>query len=238
MSKRAEIRERREQRKRQQRLVVLLGVSGLAIVVVALLILQNNAPVGTIVTPVPGAYPQADGNSMGDPSAPVVITEYSDFQCPFCRRFHDDTLPLIVRDYVAQGTVYFTYRHFPVVDRGAPNGESHLAANAAVCAARQNRFWGFHDILFANQTGENIGNFTSRRLEAMAEMLGLDLEAYRECVTSGNPENEVEADRLSATDLGLSSTPSFVINGELLVGAQSYELFQGAIEAAMAQPAP
>jgi protein-disulfide isomerase len=236
MGKRTEIRERREQRKRQQRMVVLLGVSGLAIVVVALLILQNNTPIGSIVTPSAATYPQANGNAMGDPAAPVVIIEYSDFQCPFCKRFHDDSLPLIVRDYVAQGTVYFEYRHFPVVDGGSSSGESHQAAFAAVCAGRQNRFWEFHDLLFANQTGENIGNFTARRLEAMAETLGLDLEAYRECLASGDVENEVNVHRAAALDLGVYSTPSFVINGELIVGAQSYEVFQGAIDAALAQP--
>jgi len=238
MSKRAELRERREQRQRQQRLVVILGVVGVAIVITALLILQNNSPVGAIATAAPGTYPQADGSALGDPAAPVVIDEYSDFQCPFCKRFHDDTLSLIIRDYVSTGKVRFVYHNFPVVDRGSALGESHLAANAAVCAARQNRFWEFHDVLFANQSGENIGNFVSRRLEAMAETAGLDLTAYKECLASGNPETAVRADVAAASEAGLSSTPSFVINGDVLVGAQPYEVFQTSIEAALAKVTP
>ena len=238
MSKRAELRERREQRKRRQRLVIILAVAGGAIAIAALLILQNNAPIGTIATPVSASYPQPDGSAMGDSAAPVVIEEYSDFQCPFCRRFHDETLPLIVRDYVATGKVYFSYRHFPVVDRGALVGESHLAATAAVCAARQNLFWPFHDIVFANATGENIGDFTSRRLETMAETVGVDLTAYRDCLANGDPETVVRSDVASGTEAGLSSTPSFVINGDLLVGAQPYEVFQSSIEAALANAAP
>ncbi len=238
MSKRAELRERRAQRQRQQRLVVIVGVVGLAIVVTALLILQNNAPVGGIATAAPATYPQADGSAMGDPAAPVVINEYSDFQCPFCKRFHDETLALIVRDYVSQGKVYFVYHHFPVVDRGSSLEESHLAANAAVCAARQNRFWEFHDVLFANQNGENIGTFVSRRLEAMAESAGLDMTAYKDCLANGRPDAVVRADVAAAIDAGLSSTPSFVINGDLLVGAQSYAVFQTSIEAALAKAAP
>lgn len=237
MGRRTAIRERREQRKRQRQWVVVLAVTGVALVVVALLILQNNQPAGSIATPAPATYPQADGHAMGDPSAPVVITEYSDFQCPFCRRFHDETLPLLVRDYVAQGTVYFTYRHFPVVDGGL-GGESHRAANAAVCAARQNRFWEYHDILFANQTGENIGNFTANRLTAMAETIGMDMAAFEECLASGTADDEVEIDKASAIDLGMNSTPSFVINGQVVTGAQPYEVFQSAIEAALTQPAP
>lgn len=237
MGKRTQIRERREQQRRQRQVVILLGISGLAILIVALLILQNNTPIGTIATPAPGAYPMADGNAIGDPAAPVTIIEYSDFQCPYCKRFHDETLALIVRDYVATGKVRFLYRHFPVVDGGASNGESHLAANAAVCAAQQNRFWEFHDMLFANQTGENIGNFTSRRLDAMAEMMGLDMTAFGACLASGDPEQAVNADRLEGIDAGIYSTPSFVINGEVVVGAQPYEVFQNAIEAVLAQQA-
>jgi protein-disulfide isomerase len=238
MSKRAELRERREQRKRRQRLVIILAVAGGAIAIAALLILQNNAPIGTIATPAPAAYPQTDGSAMGDSAAPVVIEEYSDFQCPFCKRFHDETLPLIVRDYVATGKVYFSYHHFPVVDRGALVGESHLAATAAVCAARQNLFWSFHDTLFANQTGENIGDFTSRRLETMAETVGLDLTGYRDCLANGDPETVVRSDVASGTEAGLTSTPSFVINGDLLVGAQPYEVFQSSIEAALTAATP
>lgn len=238
MSKRTELRERREQRGRQRRVLTLLGVGGGAIVIVALLIMQNNAPVGAIATPETGAYPQADGNAMGDPAATVVIDEYSDFQCPYCKRFHDETLSSIVRDYVATGKVRFVYHHFPVVDRGTTLGESHLAADAAVCAARQNLFWPFHDTLFANQTGENIGDFTSRRLEAMAETVGLDMTAYRDCLANGSPDTTVQSDVAAGIGAGLSSTPSFVINGDLLVGAQPYDVFQTSIEAALAKAAP
>lgn len=237
MSKRADLRERRGLRKRRQRMVVLLGVAGGAIVIAAALILQNNAPIGSIATPASAAYPQPDGNAMGDPSAPVVIEEYSDFQCPFCKRFHDQTLSSIVRDYVTTGKVRFVYRHFPVADRSSA-GESHLAANAAVCAARQNLFWPFHDIVFANAKGENIGDFTSRRLETMAETVGLDLTAYRDCLANGDPETVVRSDVAAGTEAGLTSTPSFVINGDLLVGAQAYEVFQSSIEAALANAAP
>jgi len=238
MSKRSELRERRSQRQRQQRVVIILGVVGLAIVITALLILQNNAPVGSVATAAPATYPQPDGNAMGDPSAPVVINEYSDFQCPFCKRFHDDTLALIVRDYVATGKVRFVYHHFPVVDRGTTLDESHLAATAAFCAGQQNRFWEFSDVLFANQTGENIGNFTARRLEAMASVVGLDLNAYKECLASGDADRQVRADVAEATGANLTSTPSFIINGDVLVGAQSYEVFQSSIEAALAKVAP
>ncbi len=176
-------------------------------------------------------YPSPDDRSMGDPNAPVVIEEFGDFQCPFCKRFHDQTLPRIVSDYVESGRVYFIYRNFPVVDRSDAAQESHAAAAAAVCAGRQNRFWDYHDVLFANQTGENIGDFSDPRLREMAKELGLDMGAFDACYLSTDALAAVTADLEMALQNGLNSTPSFLINGKPLVGAQPFEAFQQAIEA-------
>jgi protein-disulfide isomerase len=131
--------------------------------------------------------------------------------------------------------VYFVYRHFPVVDRNDPAQESHAAAQASICAGRQNRFWDYQDMLFANQNGENIGDYTERRLEAMADELGLDMNAFSECYGSQDAQAAVAADALFASQNGLSSTPSFLINGKTLLGAQSFDVFQQAIEAELTE---
>ncbi|HMK09216.1 MAG TPA: thioredoxin domain-containing protein [Anaerolineales bacterium] len=191
-----------------------------------------------IVLPPPFDYPEAVGSAMGDPNAPVVIVEYGDFQCPFCRRFHDQTLPRLVDEYVRPGLVYFVYRHFPVVDRDEADQESHAAAAAAVCAARQDRFWPYHDVLFANQTAENSGDFNETRLRAMAEQLGLDLAAFDMCYASAESKAAVEADGRQAALDGIHATPSFLINGKLLVGAQPIDAFRTAIDAALGSNAP
>jgi len=231
MTTRADFRERRAQRRRQQRITYALIIAGIVLLAGFVVLLPSLAPVGEITLPDPFDYPSPDDHAMGDPDAPVVIEEYSDFQCPFCRRFHDDTLPQIVETYVRTGKVYFVYRHFPVVDRTDPAQESHRAAAAAVCAARQNRFWDYHDVLFANQTGENIGNFTDRRLEAMADRLGLEMGSFRDCLASRDAAAAVNADQALALQQGLTSTPSFLINGKPLIGAQPFEAFQQVIEA-------
>ena len=222
--------------KRQSATLVLSGVS-LAVLACTCGALSNlqvaatEEPVGDILLPDASNYPSPDDHAIGDPNAPVVVEEFGDFQCPFCRRFHDETLPRIVDDYVRGGQVYFVYRHFPVVDGDQAAQESHTAAAAAVCAGRQNRFWDYHDVLFANQSAENRGDFTDRRLRAMAEMLGLDMAAFDDCYGSQEPWEVVAADSQLALEAGIGATPSFLINGKALVGAQPYQVFQQAIEA-------
>jgi protein-disulfide isomerase len=211
--------------------IYALIVAGALLIVAFVVLLPTLTPVGAIATPAPFNYPSPNDHALGDPKAPVVVEEFSDFQCPFCKRFHDETEDQIIDQYVRTGKVYFVFRHFPIVDRDSPNQESHNAAQAAVCAGRQNKFWSFADMLFANQTGENIGNFTPRRLEAMAQQAGLDLVAFRACYGSSDARAAVAADALLGSQKGISSTPSFLINGTPFLGAQSFEAFQKAIEA-------
>ena len=231
MPTRADFRERRAQRRRRERLTYALIIGGILLLVAFVVLLPSLAPVGDITTPETFDYPSPDDHALGDPDAPVVVEEFSDFQCPFCRRFHDETFPQIVEEYVRTGKVYFVYRHFPIVDRNDPAQESHTAAVAAICAGRQNRFWEYQDVLFANQNGENIGDYTERRLQAMAETVDLDMQAFDTCYGSQDARAAVAADALFASQSGLSSTPSFLINGKVFLGAQPYEAFREAIEA-------
>lgn len=233
MSRRTEIRDQRLRRRRRNTTIVLTAIVGVALIITALLIAQNNKPVGEIVTPEPRTYAQVNGQSIGDPNAPVKIDEYSDFQCPYCRVFHDETLALIIRDYVQTGMVYFTFHNFPVVDGGSATKESTHAAMASVCAAQQGKFFEFHDLLFANQTGENIGDFTEKRLYAMAEIAGLESDAFDTCYRDPATAEAVDMDKAAGLRGGIDSTPSFLINGTLLQAAQPYSEFQSVINAAL-----
>ncbi len=233
MSRRTEVREKRLRQRRRNTTIVLAVITGVALIITALLIAQNNKPVGEIVAPEPQTYAQVSGQSIGDPNAPVKIDEYSDFQCPYCGVFGRETFPLILRDYVQTGLVYFTFHNFPVVDGGSATKESTHAAMASVCAAQQGKFFEFHDVLFANQTGENIGDFTEKRLYAMAEMSGLDAAAFDACYGDPATAEAVDMDKAAGLRAGIEHTPSFMINGTLLVGAQPYSEFQSAVQAAM-----
>jgi len=233
MSRRTEIRDQRLRRRRRNTTILLAAIVGVALIITALLIAQNNKPVGEIVTPELRTYAQVNGQSIGDPNAPAKMDEYSDFQCPYCRVFGQDIFPLILRDYIQTGLVYFTFHHMPFADSHSATKESTNAAKASVCAAQQGKFFQFHDLLFANLTGENIGNFAEKRLYAMAEIAGLESDAFDTCYRDPATAEAVDMDKAAGLRAGIDSTPSFLINGTLFQGAQPYSEFQLAINAAL-----
>ena len=131
------------------------------------------------VAPQSGVSPHSnvDGNSMGDPNAPIQITEYGDFQCPFCKRFHVETEPLLINNYIDTGKVYFTYHsagNWVSQNIGGGKTESQDAAASAYCAADQGKFWDYHDALFSRQ-GTAANPFTKPLLKRYAAELGLDV---------------------------------------------------------------
>lgn len=238
--KRQALREERTKKERQKRLRLVMTIVGVAIGVVALVVALRAfaSPSATdIIEITPAARPQVDRNSMGDPNAPVQIVEFSDFQCPYCGQFATTTEPLITETYVSSGKVYFTYRsmgNFISQNIGRGSTESRDSAEAAYCAADQGKFWDYRDILFANVKGEDVGSFTKDRLVAMAEALGLNSGDFRDCLDSGKYRDQVNQDYLDGREAGVTGTPSFLINGKLLVGAQPFSVFQQEIEAALA----
>jgi protein-disulfide isomerase len=187
----------------------------------------ENAPAATTVPAPVSRYPLANGNSIGDPNAPVQIVEYSDYQCPYCRRFALQTFPVILSTYIETGQVYFTYRSM-----GEFIGpESGQAAQAAYCAGDQGLFWDYVDLIWANQTGENVGAYTQANLLRMAEDLNLDMAAFRSCLASGKYAERAQQDMVDGFNAGVQGTPSFVINGQLAIeGAYPFEAFQQVID--------
>ncbi len=236
MSKRNEMRERRQRQRRRQTITVILIVVGAALIITALLIWPSLQPVGAIATASPYSFPAQSGQAMGDPNAPVKMEEFSDFQCPYCRQFHNDTFRRIIDTYVRTGKVYFIFRNFPIVDRTTAAQESHTAADAAVCAGQQSKFYEYHDLLFANQNGENIGDFTVKRVQSMAKTLGLDTAKFNTCLSDSATANSVAQDYAAGVKAGIDSTPSFLVNGKVVAGALPFEQFQAAIDAALAAP--
>ena len=216
VSKRQERREKMQRQQQRQRLITIgLITLGAALVVLAVIWPQLR-PVGEIVTVTPAALPEADGLSLGDPNAPVTIDVFEDFQCPACQRFTENTEPLIIQNLVASGQARYVFHNYPFLDgNGAgSSGESDQAANAAMCANEQDKFWEMHSILYANWNGENQGAFSSRRLQAMAESLGLDMDAFNSCFNSNQYEAEIQADFDLGGQMGVSGTPTVFVNGQ------------------------
>jgi len=243
-SKRQERRQKAEQQARTSRLRTMgLIVIGVAILVF-LFISQQAKPIASIVTVESVARPNADRNSTGDPQAPIQIAEYSDFQCPYCKQFYNDTEASLEEYFVKTGKVLFTYHSAGnwVSSNIGAGTESQDAALAAYCAADQNKFWEMHDALFANNRDvENQGSFTDKRLTAIAETIKLDMTAYQSCYDKGTYKDQVQQDFTDATAAGISGTPFFVmtykVNGETktetIDGAQPINVFQQKIEAAL-----
>lgn len=232
VSKRQERRERMQRQQRRQRLITIgLIALGAAIVVFAVVWPQIR-PAGEIVTVTPAALPNTEGLSVGDPNAPVTIDVFEDFQCPACKSFTENIEPLVIQNLVGAGQARYVFHNYPFLDGNgaASNGESDQAANAAMCANEQGKFWEMHSILYANWNGENRGAFNNRRLQAMAESIGLDMDAFNSCFSSNKYEGEIQADFDLGQEMGVSGTPTVFVNGNR-VGAPgkiaSYdEIFQ------------
>lgn len=247
--------ERREKIKKQQsrgRMYMILGITIVAIVIVGLFalpgILNATRPMAEVVSIDPGTHPNPNDNSMGDPNAPIKIEEFSDFQCPYCERFHTDTEPQLRQYFIDTGKVLFTYRsmgNWVSRNIGGTSTESQDAAAAAYCAGEQNKFWEMHALLFANVEGEDVGSFTDKRIKAIAEKVdGLDIEQFNSCYDNGKFEDRVQQDLADGTAAGVTGTPAFLLtymtaSGEtrtkMIEGAQPFSVFQQEIEAALAE---
>jgi protein-disulfide isomerase len=204
----------------------------------------DATPVASVDTPEPSAasnVPPVGGNPSpamlmnavvaqtrhfkGDPDAPVTIVEFSDFRCPYCGRFTNGAGRQIDEQYVEAGLVRFGYQHFAFL-----GPESQMAAEASECAAEQDAFWEYHDVLFGSQAAVNIDG-----LSQFADELELDVEAFGACLGSGKYTSLVRGETESAQSLGVTGTPSFLINGRPLVGALPFDAFQQVIDAALAE---
>ncbi len=194
----------------------------------------------------PVARPNVNRNSTGDPNAPVKLVEYSDFQCPYCKMYWQETEPQIIDTYVTTGKLYYTDRsagNWVSANIGQGSTESQDSAMAAYCAADQNKYWEMHDALFTNVLGEDAGSFTSRRLQAIAQSIGLDMNAYNSCFNSQKYLNQVKQDLSDAMAAEIQGTPFFVISyipkGQTqpvtsrVDGAQPFSVFQQEIEKAL-----
>ncbi len=166
----------------------------------------------------------------GSPDAPVVMVEFADFQCPYCGHFALDSEPRITAAYIDSGRVRFGYQHFAFL-----GPESGWAAEASECADEQGAFWEYHDLLFRRQAGENQGAFSKDNLKALAGELTLDRAAFDDCLDSGKYAELVQSETQAAQSIGVRSTPTFVINGQPVLGAQPFSVFQQYFEAALGQ---
>jgi len=159
----------------------------------------------------------------GDASAPVTIVEFSDFHCPFCRKV-EPVLDDLRAKYGAK--IKTVYRDFPLDNLHA---QARAAAEASRCAIEQGKYWEFHDQLFKNEPDSS-----QAALNRMAKEIGMDVAAFEACSSSGKYKTSVQASAQEGARLGVTGTPTFFINGRILVGAQPVDAFVRIIEEELA----
>jgi parallel beta-helix repeat protein len=184
---------------------------------------------GFLMTEEGGEYPLRSP-MKGSPDAPVTIVEFADFMCRYCARFATETLPKIEEEYIKTGKVRFVFRNFPFLGKG-----STRAAEAALCAHEQRRFWDYHDRLFADSLERGREVFSPENLKALAAELGLDTERFNKCVDTRKYADMVQEDLEEGRRLEVTGVPTFFINDRKVVGAQPYEVFQRIIEEELAE---
>ncbi|MEJ2759264.1 MAG: thioredoxin domain-containing protein, partial [Anaerolineales bacterium] len=218
--------ERREKAKRQKQM------QSIGIIILGVLVIVGGAVLISFLQPKVDAAPERsytteNGASVGNPDAPVVVEVFSSFTCIHCNNYASDTEHQVIEQYAETGQIYYTYRAFSnAID------DAGIAAQAAFCAGDQGKFWEMHDTIFANFSY----NYPRKLLTQMATSIGVeDMDAFEACIDNGKYVDQIESDVALGQAAGITGTPSFTINGEMVMeGNQPLATFQQQIEAALA----
>ncbi len=208
---------------------------------------DNTLPTGNVVNNPGEQLPSANARAevdidddaiLGEKDAPVTIIEFSDYQCPFCRKFWTETFPLIKKEYIDTGKARFVYRDFPL---DSIHPAATPAAIAAECVREKGKdaaYWKMHNKIFSEgnilDSGSENGpvtktaQFGNAELKKWAKDIGYDISG---CLDSNKYANEVQGDLTDGSSAGVQGTPAFFINGKILSGAQPFAAFKQAIDA-------
>ncbi|MBT6069124.1 DsbA family protein [Candidatus Peregrinibacteria bacterium] len=176
-----------------------------------------------------GELSGGEGPILGDSDAPVVLEEYSDYQCPYCKRHYTNTFMQLYNTYVKTGQVRLEFKDYPL----SFHANAVPAAVAAYCAGEQKNYWGMHDALYENfdlwakSTNPNV------EFVRIAKALKLKTKNFEKCLSSGNYDAIIDANQAEGVKKGVTGTPAFFINGKKVVGAQPFSVFKSLIEEAM-----
>lgn len=231
MGKRDIAKKNRAKQKRQDTWVIVL-ISVVALAIIGLIVFANlpktTANVGTATNPAATVdttdKPMQDGLSMGDPNAPVKVVEFADFVCPYCQLYWKQLEPTIISQYIATNKVYYTYT--PMAFLGQ---ESVIAAEAALCANDQGKFWQYRDYVLSHYTGENVGDYTQDSLTQFAKALNLDMDKFSACLTSGEKQQEITDANTYASGQGVNYTPAFMVNGKVYSSSDMQQAIEDAL---------
>ncbi len=203
-----------------------IGAAVAALILVILLIAAgirgpNAEGVATTAAAPPAQLdPMLEARTKGEPNAPIWVFEVTDFQCPFCLQFFEETLPTLEEEYIRTGKIRLTFMNLPLIQLHPNTAEAH---ELAMCAASQDQFWPIHDRLFETQTVWGPLDDPTPHFMLLADSLDLNREALDHCIRSGAVRSVVAADVQVAIRSKLNSTPTFIIEGGVLQGAVPIE---------------
>ena len=169
------------------------------------------------------------GRIQGSPDAKVWVVEVSDFQCPYCKEWHDETYAVVRDEYVKTGKIRLAYVNFPL----SQHEHSKQAAQAAMCTAVQGKFWNMQDSLFATQLQWEVLPDPTSYFETLASKVGVNIPTWKACLGSKSIRDLIEADMDRAKRAGVQSTPSFIVGGKLIEGARPPAAMRQAINDAL-----
>jgi protein-disulfide isomerase len=197
---------------------------------------ETGALPDTVVTVTPSPTPDTDFEEetvtvMGDPNAPITIVEFSDYQCPFCLRHFQQTMPQLKKEYIDTGKVRYVFKDFPL----SFHQQAVPASLAAECAGEQGKYWEMHDKLFESRDEWNENPEVDEIMKRLAQEIGLDMDQFNACYDSQKYYDEIMADMQEGIAAGVQGTPAFFINGQFLSGAQPYEVFKQILDQMLAE---
>ena len=188
---------------------------------------SRGQPAGPSTAPIPIAAADGfHGFTLGSDSAKVEVTEYSDFECPFCASFATVQMPVIRQQLIATGKVRWRYRDFPL----PTHQYSRYAALAAQCAGEQGKFWEMHDQLFSNHQWAQTGKNPASLFRDFARTIGLDVDKYDACVAGQRYAGRIQASVQEGEALGVRGTPSFFVGGQAFQGRATSDDFKALID--------
>jgi protein-disulfide isomerase len=212
--------------------LVVAVVAAIALIGVANLLKgDDNNTNNTTPIDIPEHTAPAEGTTLGNADAPITIYEYSDFQCPYCRVAAAEIVPRLDTEYLATGKAKLIFKTMAFIGQ-----ESMWAAEAALCASDQGKFWEYHNKLYEEQNGENKGAFRVENLKRFAQEIGLNEGDFNTCFDEGKYTAKIADDMSEAQRRGINSTPTFVV-GQTQVD-NTFDAISKAIEDALATPTP
>ncbi len=223
----------RVQRRRRNSNLFIWGLVAAVVVIAAVVIIVNNSNAAgpQIAANPPAAAPldKCGSATCGSPNAPVTIDLYADFQCPYCAQF-EPVVEQLGPNYIDTGKVKVVFHNFSFI-----GPESDGAAQAAMCAGDQNKFWMFANDLYKHQGTENSGTFSTNNLKQLAAAAGLNTSQFNSCMDTGKYASAVQQQTSEGQQRQVQSTPTFFVNGQMHAGGVSYDQLVALVNTALGQ---